>query len=34
MNPNADIYPDWTPPCHDEEQAAEEWLEYNAALKA
>ena len=29
MNPYADMYPgEWTPPCPQEEQAAEEWLGY------
>ena len=29
MKPYADMYPDeWTPPCPQEEQASEEWLEY------
>lgn len=28
MNPYADIYPEWTPPCQHEEQAAEDWKEY------
>ena len=29
MNPWADIYSDqWMPPCPQEEQAAEEWLEH------
>ena len=29
MSIYADMYPDeWTPPCPNEEQAAEEWLEW------
>lgn len=29
MNPYADMYPDeWTPPCPNEEPAAEEWKEH------
>ena len=24
----ADMYDEWTPPCPQEEQASEEWLEY------
>jgi len=28
MTPNADIYPEWTPPCPNEEQDTEKWLEY------
>ena len=28
MNPYADMYDEWTPPCPQEDQAAEEWLEY------
>lgn len=28
MNPYADMYDEWSPPCPQEEQAAEEWLEY------
>ena len=29
MNPYADMYPgEWTPPCPQEEQAAEGWMDY------
>ena len=28
MSIYADMYDEWTPPCPQEEQAAEEWLEY------
>ncbi len=27
MNPYADMYDEWTPPCPKEEQAGEEWAE-------
>lgn len=27
-NPYADMYEDWMPPCPQEEQSAEEWIEY------
>ena len=28
MNPYADMYDEWTPPCPQEEQAAEGWMDY------
>lgn len=28
MNPYADMYDEWEPPCPQEEQAAEGWMEW------
>lgn len=28
MTPYADMYDEWTPPCPNEEQAAEEWADW------
>ena len=30
MKPEADLYPEWQPPCPKEEQAAELWLKENS----